>query len=169
MKNSERYYIIGYIGTDRMAAGKKLAEELGCEVLDTDREIERLDGRSIRKLCMIHGEHSYRNKEFELLSKLDDESYDLGLAKDEEYPDKLVVVCGDGIILDEMSLAILEKSNVVWVKEDPEILWERSKDDMSITYAFMLKSDEEERKKSFMELYELRLPLYKQAADKTAE
>lgn len=164
MKKVERYYIIGYIGSDRIGAGHALADKLGCPLLVLDDEIERLDGRSIKRMCMINGEHEYRNKEFEVLSKLDDASYDMGLAKDEVYPGRLVVACGDGAVLDEMSLAVVKRGSVIFVEEDIAALWKKAKDDSSVPYAFMYDDDDEKREKMFREIYEMRLPLYRQAA-----
>ena len=165
MKKAERYYVIGYIGSDRTGAGRALADKLGCPFLVLDDEIERLDGRSIKRMCMINGEHEYRNKEFEVLSKLDDASYDMGLAKDEIYPDRLVVACGDGAVLDEMSLEIIKRGSVTFVEEDVAALWERAKIDSTVPYAFMYGDNDEKREKMFRETYEMRLPLYRQAAD----
>ena len=163
-KNTKgKHYIIGYIGSDRLSYGRKLAEELGCPFIVTDEEIERLDGRSIFRTVMIHGEHSYRNMEYELLEKLNNPEYDHGLAKDEKYPETLVVVCGDGIILDDMCFEILENGNTYFVDEAPEVLWDRVKDNTNIPYFFMASSDEAAKKKSFMDFYQLRLPLYRQA------
>ncbi|MBE6031342.1 MAG: hypothetical protein E7225_07100 [Clostridiales bacterium] len=159
-----KHFIIGYIGSDRLGKGKELAEELGCPVLVMDDEIERLDGRKIFRLVMVNGEHAYRNAEFEMLSKLVDPAYDHGLAKDEDYPETMVVVCGDGIILDEMSLEILEKQTCVFVDEDPEVLWERVKDDSTIPYFFMASFNQEEKKKNFLDFHEIRRPVYMRAA-----
>lgn len=168
IKTQERHYIIGYLGSDRMLAGEKLAAELDCPLLNLDEEIERLDGRSIRKICMINGEHAYRNKEYEVLSKLSDSSCELGLAKNECYPDRLVVVCGDGTILDEMSLEILCRAHTLFVDTDPDLLWERIQNSdpasAAFPYAFLYGEDLAEKERVFREMYRLRLPLYRKAA-----
>jgi len=51
MKKTERYYVIGYIGTDRRKVGEKLARELGCGVLFLDDEIERLNNAPHYMVC----------------------------------------------------------------------------------------------------------------------
>ena len=169
MENSQRYYIIGDIGAERREAGRKLSQKLGCELLILDDEIERLDGRNVKRLCMINGEHAYRNHEFEVLSKLDDANCKLGCAKNEVYPDRLVVVCGDGVVLDEMSLEIIKKGKAVFIEEDIDVLWERAKNDDTVPYAFMYGDDEIKKEKLFREMYEMRLPLYRQAADENSD
>ncbi len=164
--NNRKHFIIGYIGSDRLGAGKALAEELGCPLLVMNDEIERLDGRKIFRIVMINGEHAYRNMEFEMLSKLINPSYDHGLAKDEAYPDELVVICGDGVILDAMAYELLEAQHCIFVDESPEVLWDRVKDDKSIPYFFMANAEPTEKKKNFMELYDIRRPLYLHLASK---
>lgn len=142
-----RIFVIGFLGTDRAVAGQKIAEEKGYDFFDLDKEIEKKDGRSLLRLCMMMGEHEYRNKEFELL---------------EEYSslDNIVVACGDGTIFDDMCAEILEKNHVVVLDDDPEILWEKSKANKSIPYAFMHSSNEEEKHKKFLDLYNSRKALY---------
>ena len=164
MNMPERHYIIGYLGAQTRKEGEALARLLQCPLLFVDDEIERLDGRSIKRICMINGEHAYRNKEFEILSKLDDPAYDLGLAKNEVYPDRLVVVCGDGAVLDEMSLEILSRAHTVFIDEDVDALWVRANAENTAPYAFMYDSEPDAREKLFREKYKLRLPLYNAAA-----
>lgn len=155
-----KHFVVGYIGSDRLSVGKALAEELDCPLLVMDDEIERLDGRKIFRVVMVNGEHEYRNMEFDLISKLINPAYDHGIAKDEEYPENLVIVCGDGVILDAMACELLETQHCIFADEDPETLWERVKDDKSIPYFFMANADPEQKRKTFMELYNIRKPLY---------
>ena len=103
-----------------------------------------------------------------MLAKLSDPAFDLGLAKNEVYPDRLVVVCGDGTILDEMSLEILSRAHTVFVDTDPDLLWERVRNADPVSgafpYAFLYGEDLAEKERVFREMYGLRLPLYRKAA-----
>ena len=146
-----RLFVIGYIGSRRMERGEELARELGYQLLDLDRMIEERDGRSLKKLIMMMGEHEYRNKEYEILQELEDQQ-------------GFVLVCGDGIVHDEMNLAILKKGPTIFVEEPLEILWERVGEKVDGLYAFLHDSDRERARKKFMEFYQLRLPLYREAA-----
>ncbi|MBK5247489.1 MAG: hypothetical protein JJE49_09525, partial [Peptostreptococcaceae bacterium] len=98
----EKLFIIGYIGSDRIGAGEKVANLLGYELLILDDLIVEKDGRTLKKIIMSMGEHEYRNKEYEIL---------------EEYSRKknFVMVCGDGIILDDMCIAILKDNPTLFV------------------------------------------------------
>jgi shikimate kinase len=146
-----RLFVIGYIGSRRMERGEELARELGYRLLDLDRMIEERDGRSLKKLIMMMGEHEYRNKEYEILQELEDQQ-------------GFVLVCGDGIVHDEMNLAILKRENTIFVEEPLEILWERIAENEDGLYAFLHDSDREKARKKFMEFYKLRLPLYREAS-----
>lgn len=146
MKN---VYITGYIGSDRAALAKKVADETGAKTVDLDSEIKRLDGRSVMRIVMMMGEHEYRNKEYEALEML---------AEQED----LVVVCGDGTLFDEMCRELMEKGTVLIADADKsaEELWENAKKDPNIPYAFMQMGEEEEKKARFMKMYEARKELY---------
>ena len=146
-----RLFVIGFIGSRRMERGEELARELGYQLLDLDRMIEERDGRSLKKLIMMMGEHEYRNKEYEVLKELEDQQ-------------GFVLVCGDGIVHDEMNLAILKREATFFVEEPLEILWERVREKADGLYAFLHDSDRERARIKFMEFYQLRLPLYREAS-----
>ena len=146
-----RLFVIGFIGSRRMERGEELARELGYQLLDLDRMIEERDGRSLKKLIMMMGEHEYRNKEYEVLKELEDQQ-------------GFVLVCGDGIVHDEMNLAMLKREATIFVEEPLEILWERVREKADGLYAFLHDSDRERARIKFMEFYQLRLPLYREAS-----
>jgi len=143
-----RIFVTGYMGADTRGLAEKLAAELSYELIDLDAEIEKADGRTIQRICMLMGEHEYRNKEYELLQTL----------KDRE---RIVVLCGDGIIFDDQNREVLEANKVIIADADTDIdvLWERAKDLKNLPYAFM-NFGGDERKEKFIELYEQRRPIY---------
>ena len=142
---------IGLLGSDRKGAAQKLAAEKGFQYLDLDQEIEKEDGRSILRICMMMGEHEYRNKEYEMLVKL-------------QGKENIVVSCGDAVMLDDMSLDILKKNRVILADWEltPEKLWERAKKEKGLPYAFMNEADEKIKKEKFITLYDQRRHLYEQ-------
>lgn len=148
-KNSPRIFVTGYMGADTRTLAEKIAAELSYELIDLDAEIEKEDGRSIQRICMLMGEHEYRNKEYEMLQKLKDR-------------DGIVVLCGDGIIFDDQNMEVLEANTVMLADSDTdiEILWERAKDMKNLPYAFMNLGGDE-RKEKFITLYEQRKDIYK--------
>ncbi len=176
-----RIFVLGYLGVKSPEVAKKIASELNSgaqksqtigkycqgilpnppfEVLDMLKEIERLDGRSLLKICMGHGEHALRNCEYEILSKLVNPDFEIGMAKNETYPENLVVACGDGIVLDDQCYEILKGQERVVVELPLEEMWANAKDDKSIPYAYMQFGSDEERFAQFKKNYELRTRLY---------
>ena len=151
-KNSPRIFVTGYMGADTRGLAEQIAGETGYELIDMDAEIEKLDGRTIQRICMLMGEHEYRNKEYEMLQTL----------KDREG---IVVLCGDGIIFDDQNREVLEKNTVVLADADTDIdtLWERAKDLKNLPYAFMFFGGDE-RKQQFIDLYEQRKEIYLELA-----
>ena len=141
-------------------AEKEEIESAPFEVFDMLKEIERLDGRSLLKICMGHGEHALRNCEYEVLSKLVNPDFEIGMAKDEVYPKNLVVACGDGIVLDDQCYEILKGQKSVVVELPLDEMWANAKDDKSIPYAYMQFGSDEERFAQFKKNYELRTHLY---------
>lgn len=150
-EKAPRIFVIGFMGSDRKGLAKAEAERLGYRTLDLDELIEKKDGRTIQRICMMMGEHEYRNQEYEMLCQLQEEK-------------GIVVSCGDGVFLDDMSREILEKNKVLVADSQalPEELWERAKDQKGLPYAFMSESDNSIKKKKFFALYEQRKPLYNQ-------
>lgn len=151
-KSGNMTLVVGNIGSGRLETGTKLAEKKGLPLMVLDGLIEKEDGRTVRYICMSRGEHEYRNKEYEMLEKLHEEGAEG------------VIVCGDGVLLDDMSREIIEKHEVTVADKDtdPEILWEAMKnlDPESTYHAFMMKEDPEERHMDFLRIYHMRKRLF---------
>ena len=141
-------FVTGYFGAPIREIAEKTAEREGCALLSLDEEIERADGRSILRICMLMGEHEYRNKEYEILSKLPE--------------DDLVVYCGDGVLNDEMSRDIILTHRLVIAGADMSVdeLWENAKKTKDPAHAFMHFGSEGSRKKAFEDLYSRQRALY---------
>ena len=151
-KNSPRIFVTGYMGADTRALAENIAAETGYELIDLDAEIEKADGRTIQRICMLMGEHEYRNKEYEMLQTI-------------KNREDVVVLCGDGIIFDDQNREVLQDNTVVLADADTdlEILWERAKNLKNLPYAFMFFGGDE-RKQQFIELYEQRKEIYLELA-----
>src|SRR5450759_3691490 len=63
-------YIIGFMGSGKSTAGKKLASLLGWSFIDLDKRIEEHAGKTIPELFSQHGENYFRNVEAEVLKSL---------------------------------------------------------------------------------------------------
>lgn len=73
MLKEQIIYIIGFMGSGKTTAGKKLAALLGWSFIDLDRKIEEQTGYTIPELFSKHGEEYFREAESEALKSLDNE------------------------------------------------------------------------------------------------
>jgi len=63
-------YIIGFMGSGKTTAGKKLASLLGWKFIDLDKKIEEYTGKSIPEIFTANGEEYFRELETQLLRNL---------------------------------------------------------------------------------------------------
>jgi len=64
-------YMIGFMGSGKTTAGKKLASFLGWEFSDLDKLIEEKAGMTIPEIFKIQGEESFRKLESDLLRSIE--------------------------------------------------------------------------------------------------
>jgi shikimate kinase len=70
MLNSNKLYIIGFMGSGKTTTGLKLAGLLGWPFTDLDKSIEKHTGLTIPEIFAIHGEQWFRGVESEVLRSL---------------------------------------------------------------------------------------------------
>jgi shikimate kinase len=64
-------FLVGFMGAGKTTIGKKLAAKLGCEFVDLDAMIEKVEGMYIRDIINEKGEHYFREVESRTLQQLD--------------------------------------------------------------------------------------------------
>ena len=149
-------FITGFFGAPLMQRAQLLAEEHGLPIISLDKEIEKSDGRSVRRICMMMGEHEYRNKEYEVLKNLTENAQ-------ADAPEKgAVVVCGDGVLHDDMSKELILKHNLIVIGGDMtcDELWQNAKMIEDSCHAFMCFGTEETKRADFEKLYERQRVLF---------
>ncbi len=161
-------YVIGFIGSNRMTAARAASEEYGIPLYDLAAEIEKRDGRTIRRMVITMGEHELRNKEYETLTAI------LKECGEPRGTVSAVICCTDDLILDPMSADLVRTGKVI-LAEDPaaaacseeaalDAMFERAiaqaPDDQSLHYAFLLDPNRTAAREKFQKLYEQRRPLY---------
>lgn len=153
-------FVTGYFGAPVNDRAMALAAETEGKCISLDEEIEKKDGRSVLRICMLMGEHEYRNKEYEILSqllagfpKIEADTSDPTKSETESKP--VVVACGDGVLLDEMSAKLILCHELVIVGGDMSCneLWQNAEKIKNSCHAFMLEPDENKRRKAFESLY----------------
>lgn len=140
--NANLIVVTGCFGAPVLEKANELSRERDLPLVELDKEIEQRDGRTIRRLVMMNGEHGYRNAEFELLQEL------------AEKGKPCVIACGDGVLYDDDSRSIICENELVIAGEDlsEEALWENASSCSDSYHAFMSFGTEEEKRKAFANL-----------------
>ena len=63
-------YMIGMMGAGKTTVGRTLAQRIGWDFIDMDREIEREQGKRISEIFSSEGEPAFRAMETDLLKRL---------------------------------------------------------------------------------------------------
>lgn len=107
--------LTGFMGTGKTTVSKCLKRVFGLEVLDTDTEIERREGRTIPEIFEAEGEEYFRERETELLREL-------------RAKENIVISCGGGTVLRTCNVELLKESGTVFLlSATPETIFERVK------------------------------------------
>jgi shikimate kinase len=102
------------MGVGKTALGHRLARELKFRFLDSDREIERAEGKSVAEIFAESGEAAFRELERRFI--------------DTGHPaNGCVVSCGGGLVVPEgMSERLKSKGVVICLFASPETIIERT-------------------------------------------
>ena len=107
---------IGMMGCGKTTIGKELSSLYDYNFIDLDDEIVKKEQQEIKNIFDLRGEKYFRNIEKILLKKI--------TSSEEGY----ILSCGGGVVLDQENLALLkEKTSVIWLKADSNIIYERLK------------------------------------------
>ena len=147
-----RIFIVGPMASGKSTLGKKLAQTLGIDFVDTDREIEKIAGAEISWIFEVEGEKGFRERERKVLKK--------STNKDD------VVISTGGVIVKakENRSLMTAKGKVVYLKTPLEIQLKRTEKDRK--RPLLAKGN----KKQILEtLKEERDPKYEEIADITID
>jgi len=105
--------LVGMMGAGKSSIGWRLARKLGVSFHDTDQEVERAAGCSVADIFETWGEKAFRDAERRVIKRLLTESIQ-------------VISTGDGAFIDEESRDLIKENAIsLWLRADPEILYER--------------------------------------------
>jgi len=161
--SNRKIIVTGYFGAPIVETARKLAAAEGLDYISLDEEITKRDGRSIKRLVMMNGEHGYRNQEYEVLQEL------CGV---EACTDSgLVIACGDGVLYDDDSREIISRHDLVIAGEDmtTDELWENAKAIEDSYHAFMAFGTEEEKRLAFEQLIQRQRNLFAQVRGESSD
>ncbi len=110
--------LIGFMGCGKTTVGLKLSYRLRRSIIDTDKEIEREEKRSISEIFAADGEPYFRDRETACLRKLI------------ESTNNQIISVGGGLPMREENRQLLhELGQVFYLQAKGETIYERVKDD----------------------------------------
>jgi shikimate kinase len=136
------------MGAGKSSVGRCLQRRTGLARFDTDELVVAKLGLSVPEIFSKHGEEHFRKAETQALCEL--------------VPDRqAIIVTGGGIVLRPENVDLLKGlGTIVWLDADEEKLFERA----SRRGGRPLLQTEDPRK-TFLDLFQTREPLYAAAAD----
>ncbi len=153
--------LVGFMGTGKTAAGKKVAMMLGKQFIEADALIAARAGMSIPEIFEKHGEIKFRELEIEI-------------AKEMGGMNDCVFSTGGGLVMNQVNLMYLKQSSVIIrLTADPATIFSRIIADGKQTRPMIAKPDpkgEIERLLAFREpFYLAATPFYVDTAGKTID
>ncbi|MFM1897440.1 MAG: hypothetical protein RLZZ385_2514 [Pseudomonadota bacterium] len=143
-------FLIGPMGVGKSTIGKVLAEQLGLQFYDSDREIEAATGADIPWIFDVEGEAGFRVREAKMIDEL-------------TAMHGIVLATGGGSVLSEANQERLKSRGVVvYLRASLNQQYERTSRDKNRP---LLQTSDPEKK--IRELMKIREPLYKALADIT--
>lgn len=138
--------LVGLMGAGKTTVGRRLAQQLGTDFVDSDDEIAAAAGCSVSDIFDIYGEEMFRDLEKRVITRL--------LGK----KNCIIATGGGAFIQPHIREQILSKATAVWLRAELDILIERvSRRD---TRPLLKKGDKHAIMKRLMEE---RYPIYEEA------
>lgn len=142
--------LIGFMGSGKSTVGALLARQLAWRFVDLDARIEEATGLRVTEIFERLGEQSFREMEHQQLANA------IGQAAEEATP--VVLALGGGTFAQSANIDLLRETGaaLVWLDCPMELLLARC---VTMTGRPLFRDEH-----SFRQLYEQRLPFYRQAA-----
>ncbi len=138
--------MIGLMGAGKSRIGRLLADDLGLEFIDSDREIEIAAGCSIPEIFERYGEAAFREAEHKTIARLLEGG-------------PLVLATGGGAVMNPQTAALVwDKSISIWLRAEIGVLVKRTAGNSARP---LLNSGNPED--ILKKLSELRYPVYEKA------
>ena len=107
------YYLTGFMAAGKSTIGPILANTLGWDFYDLDKEVEKHESMKIVELFERKGEDYFRGTETTILKKL---------SEDEES----IISLGGGAIASDINFSIIKSTGkIIYLKSSPEMAYKR--------------------------------------------
>ncbi len=111
--NGRPLVLVGMMGAGKTTVGRRIANRLGRQFIDSDEEIERAAQMSIPEIFEQRGEDEFRAGEMRVIARL---------LKEKD----IVLATGGGAFVNPDTRALVKTGAVsVWLKADLDVLFER--------------------------------------------
>jgi len=148
MNFSGNVFLVGPMGVGKTTIGRVLAEQLGLEFFDSDKEIEISTGADIPWIFDVEGESGFRVRESKMIDQL-------------SLKQNIVLATGGGVVGEQQNCEWLKsRGTVVYLRAPISQQVERTSRDKNRP---LLKTPNPEQK--IRELMEIREPLYQGVSD----
>ena len=138
--------LVGLMGAGKTTLGRRIAPELGLPFIDSDSEVEKAAGCTIREIFQKSGEKIFREIERRVMLRL--------LSKS-----PAVIGSGGGSFMDINTRNLIRKKGTsIWLRADLELLYLRAR---HRTHRPLLNNDDQ--RKTLMRLMKERHPVYQKA------
>lgn len=113
MNKKDSIIFIGIMGSGKTTIGKKIAQIMDYDFIDTDQEIERITGMKVSEIFKKEGELRFRSEETLALKRIGKEA-------------PAVIATGGGIVLKKENRDIIKNMGiVVYLDADVDVITER--------------------------------------------
>lgn len=105
--------LTGFMGTGKTTVGKRLALRLKLKFVDTDHEVEKIIGMTVKEIFKKHGERRFRSEETAAISRL-------------SRQDMQVIATGGGAVLSPLNMEFLRRNGIIFcLTADPDTIYQR--------------------------------------------
>ncbi len=109
----KNYYLTGFMAAGKSTIGPILANTLGWNFYDLDKEVEKQEGMKIVDLFEKKGDDYFRKTETSLLQNLSEKK-------------ESIISLGGGAIASEINFRIIKSSGkIIYLKSSPEMAYKR--------------------------------------------
>jgi|688.fasta_scaffold01048_22 shikimate kinase len=112
-------YLVGYRGSGKTTLAKHLSEQLGLPWFDSDFEVEKKEGTTIREIFEKHGETGFRDREVAAIERLS------------QQPGSIIALGGGAVLRPKNRQTIERTGACVWLNAKPEELAKRIHGDVA--------------------------------------
>lgn len=145
-------FLVGMMGAGKTTVGRMLAQAMGFEFVDADRELEARSGALVATIFSVEGEEGFRRREAALLDELS------------QRPGIVLATGGGAVLNDDTRRRLRERGLVLYLRASADEIHRRTRNDRSRP---LLQTADPRAK--IEELLAQREPLYAAAAHLTVQ